>query len=169
MKIASILLLSLCLLTPLVAQNMEPPEALDDEMMNWLVGEWEGSYVSPMGTSKDWMKYEYGLDKQFLFIQGTSETAAMNYKGMGAMTIDSQGNVVGDWIDNLRGRYNGKGTKAGNVVTLEWDGTSGKSTRITEKLDENKLRVAVKMPGPDGTMMEYTGEFTRKPMMTEKN
>lgn len=169
MKMTLTLLLSLCLLTPLRAQNMEPPAPLADEMMSWLVGEWEGTFEGPMGTSEEWIKYSFGLDKQFLFIEATSAAGEMNYHGMGAITVDAQGEVVGDWIDNMRGRYEGAGAKEGNIVTMEWDGTMGKSTRITEKLDDNKFKVTVKMPGPDGTMGEYTGEFTRKEMMSEKN
>ena len=128
-----------------------------------MVGEWEGWADSPMGKSKDWLKYELGLDGQFLFIQTRSESPAGMYKGMGAITLNPQsGNVVGHWIDNFRGRYEGAGKRDGDKLVMEWDGTMGKSTRITERISKDKFRVMVKQAGPDGKMMEFSGEYTRK-------
>ena len=37
----------------------------------------------------------------------------------------------------------------------------GKSTRITEKLGPDKMKITVEMPGEDGKMMTVTGEMTR--------
>ena len=66
MKTASMLLLSFCFLTPLFAQGMAPPPPLHDDMMTWLQGQWKGTFDGPMGTSEEWIKFDFGLDKQFL-------------------------------------------------------------------------------------------------------
>ena len=41
------------------------PKPLDDEWSRWLVGEWEGSVESDVGTGKLWTKTDFGLNGQF--------------------------------------------------------------------------------------------------------
>lgn len=70
--------------------------------------------------------------------------------------------------DNIRIMSKGTGKREGNVVTMEWESKMGKMTRVMEKVSDDKFTVAVKWPGPDGSMMEAKAEMTRKPMTTEK-
>lgn len=150
---------------PLAALGQEtpaPPKPLDDDMIKWMVGEWVGWSESPMGKTKEWMSCQIGLDGQFLLMSGKSEAGGMVYKGMGVMTINPKtGEHVGLWIDNMRGMYKGKGKREGNKTIMEWVGTMGKSTRITEKINEDKFAVTVKAPGPDGKMATMKAEYTR--------
>jgi hypothetical protein len=163
MKRSLTILLVALLGLPVFAQEMGPPKALDDDFFNWMVGEWEGWSEGPMGKTTDWLKYELGLDGQFLFMQATSEAPGMAYRGMGAVTLNPEtGEIVGNWIDNFRGMYQGVGKRDGNKLIIEWDGKMGKSTRTTEKLGDNKFRVVAKSVGPDGSTMESKAEFTRK-------
>lgn len=139
-----------------------PPKPLDDDMIKWMVGEWEGWSESPMGKTKEWMSCQIGLDGQFMLMSGKSEAQGQVYKGMGCLTIDPKtGELVGLWIDNWRGMYKGKGKREGNKTIMEWVGTMGKSTRITEKINEDKFVETVKLPGPDGKMTTMKAEYTR--------
>lgn len=148
---------------PLAAQVPTPPKPLESPMMKWMVGEWEGTFESPMGKSQEWMACSMGLNDQFLLMEGASTVQAGKYKGMGALTIDPKtGGTHGYWIDNFRGRYEGKGKEEGNKIIMEWTGTMGTSTRTIEKVNEDKMKVSVTMPGPDGKPATYTGELTRK-------
>jgi hypothetical protein len=175
MKHISILLLIvlLCISLPLIAQEQEkakqemtpmpePPKPLGDDW-NWMVGEWEGWSESPMGKSKEWEKAEFGLDKQFLLIKGTSEMEGMTYKGIGALTVNPETEeLVGYWIDNYRCVYEGKGKQEGNKSIMKWVGPMGESTRIQEKVDNNKYILTVKATGPDGKEMESKAVMIRK-------
>jgi hypothetical protein len=151
------------------AAQMMPPEALSDEWSKWMVGEWEGWSESAMGKSKDWFKCEFGLDGQFLMMQvsGTMENG-MTYEGMGAQTINQTGEVVGYWIDNWRGMYEGKGKPEGNKLTIVWESPMGKAERTMEKISDDKFTVIEKFSMPNGQIMESKSEMTRKAMMSEK-
>jgi hypothetical protein len=48
---------------------------------------------------------------------------------------------------------------------MEWEWATGhKSTRITERLSEDRMRVIQRTPMPDGSVMEEDGEsVSRKP------
>lgn len=148
---------------------MMPPPGLSDEWTKWMVGEWEGTSMSPMGTSKDWVKCELGLDGQFVMMQatGTMEDGT-TYKGMGAQTLTPTGEIVGYWIDNWRGMYEGKGKVEGDKFTMVWEGQMGKAERTIVKVGDDKLTIAEKFTMPDGNMMESSGEMSRKTMMTDK-
>ncbi|MCP5105293.1 MAG: DUF1579 domain-containing protein [bacterium] len=142
--------------------SFAPPQPLDNALMKWMVGDWEGSMNGPMGPSKEWLGYKFGMGGQFLFMEGGTKTGAMNYKGIGALTINAKTGVVeGYWIDNFRGMYHGKGKIEGNKNIMKWDGTMGKSLRIVEKVSENKMVVSVTMAGPDGKDQTFKGELTR--------
>jgi len=136
---------------PLLAQEKEeskeatpsiaPPSALTDDMCTWMIGEWDGWTESPNGKMKDWDKFEWGLENQFVIMHATSKTTdmteeqkakvmeaygmskedvekmiQMTYKGMGPVTIDP---VTGDtWgtgstigEESTRGRESGTGTR----------------------------------------------------------
>jgi hypothetical protein len=173
-----LLALSICFAIPVMAQEekkaegeqaqMAPPPPLNDEFINWMVGEWEGWTESPMGKSTDWQKNFLSLDGQFMLIDYKSEGAGGSYHGMGAITLSQSGEVLGYWIDNMRTMSEGKGTREGNVVTMEWQDQNGKMTRIMEKVSADKFTESVSWPGPDGTMMQAKCEMTRKPMMSDK-
>lgn len=178
--VSFVLVLAICVALPLLAQDQEtkksesemasmmPPPALNDEFMTWMVGEWQGTTESPMGKSTDWQKCSLGLDGQFLLIEYKSTWDGGGYAGMGALTLTQTGDVAGYWIDNMRTMSKGMGKREGNVATMEWESQMGKMTRVMEKVSDDKFTVAVKWPGPDGSMMESKSEMTRKPMMTEK-
>lgn len=202
MKKISLLFLSTLILfaLPVLAQEKEkpkeaapamtPPKALDDEFCAWMVGEWDGSSTSPMGKTKDWQKVEWGLDKQFLMTQVTSQTAEMTdeqkkkvmeaygmskedvekmlkmtYKGMGPLTLNpATGEFVGYWFDNWRGIYKGSGKREGNKATIKWEGPMGSEVRTTEKVGDDKMTVTFTSTDPKGNVNEGKSEFTRKKM-----
>jgi hypothetical protein len=167
--------------------SMAPPSALADDMCAWMIGEWEGWTTSPMGKAKEWDKFEWGLDNQFVMMHATSKTAEMNeeqkkkameaygmskedvekmmemtYKGMGPITIDpSTGEYIGYWFDNWRGVHKGTGKREGNKVTMTWEGQMGKETRTTEKVSENTMVISIKSTAPNGNVMEARSELTR--------
>ncbi len=164
------------------AANM-PPKPLSDPFTEWTVGEWEGTSTSPMGTSHDQVKVEWGLDKQFTVMHYTSQSTEVNqdalkamnmspeqieamkdmeYKGMGLSTLDPKtGKTVSYWFDNWRGMYHGEGTLEGNVLTTKWEGPMGTSTRTMEKVSEDKMVMTMKETGPDGKSIEGKTELTR--------
>ncbi len=151
------------LVAPLAAQAPTPPKPLDVPFMKWMIGEWEGSMDGPRGKTQDSMAFRMGLNGQFMMMEAESVSQMGKYKGVGAVTVDPKtGHHVAYWIDNFRGRYEGKGKQEGNKSIMEWTGTMGKSTRITEKVSADKMKVTVKRPGPDGKMATFIGEFTRK-------
>jgi len=177
MRKLSILLLALlmCISLPLLAQEQEqekpgtppPPKPLGEEW-DWIVGEWEGYTESPMGKAKEWEKVEFTLDRQFMMIQATSEWNGMTYKGGGVTTVDPKtGELVGYWFDNFRSVYQGKGKREGDKFTMTWIGPIGQSTRITEKVSDDKYTITVKMTGAEGKETESKTVMTRKKKETE--
>lgn len=48
------------------------PKPLDDEWNKWLVGQWEGLADSNVGMAKVWMKIDFGMNGQFLIMEGES-------------------------------------------------------------------------------------------------
>ncbi len=174
---------------PLHAQMPPPPKPLNDDLCAWMVGEWEGWTTSPMGKMKDWAKYEWGLDKQFVLSQYTGQMAAMTadqkkkavemsgmsmedfdkmmkmgYKGRGPITINpSTGDFMGYWFDNMRGIYKGTGKRDGNKLTMTWEGGAmGTEVRTTEKISDDKMVVTFKSTDPKGNVSEGKSELTRK-------
>lgn len=167
--------------------EMTPPKPLSSDWYKWMIGEWEGTSQSAMGETKDWIKFEWGLDKQFVVMhykgvmvepneemmkgmqekmnmsdEDMSKMMEMPYKGMGVVTIDPKtGESTGYWFDNWRTVSTGKGKMEGsNKMTMVWEGAMGTETRTTEKVDENKMVVNFKSSGPMG---EHEGrtELTR--------
>lgn len=200
MKKISLLFLATLLLValPLLAQEKEkpkeaapsmmPPKPLNDDLCAWMVGEWEGWSTSPMGKTKDWMKVDWALDKQFLLFHYTGQTVEMTdeqkkkametwgmskediekmmkmlYKGMGPVTVNpATGEFMGYWFDNWRGMYKGTGKREGNKMTMSWEGPMGTELRTTEKVNDDKMVVTFKSTDPKGNVTEGKSELTRK-------
>ena len=169
------------------APSMAPPSALADDMCAWMIGEWEGWTESPMGKAKEWDKFEWGLDNQFVIMHATSKTTEMSeeqkakvmeaysmskddvekmiqmtYKGMGPLTMNpATGEYMGYWFDNWRGVYKGTGKREGNKVSVTWEGPMGKETRTTEKVDDNTMVIFIQSTDPMGNVTEAKTELTR--------
>ena len=167
--------------------EMKAPKALSGPWYDWMIGEWEGHTESPMGKMKDWIKFEWGLDKQFVvihyqgemiepnkeMIKGMQEQTNMSdhdmqemmdmpYKGMGVITNDPKtGESMGYWFDNWRSVSKGKGKmESATKGTMVWQSAMGTETRTTEKIDENKMVVNFKSSGAMGEQEGRT-ELTR--------
>jgi len=175
---------------PAEAMSMTPPKPLADDIFTWMIGEWEGWSNSPMGKSQDWQKIEWGLDNQFLMTHYTAKTTEVNpeamkamkmskedmdkmakmvYKGMGPMTINPMtGEIVGYWFDNWRGSYKGTGKRAGNKITMHWEGTMGSSERTIEKAGDDKMVMTYQEKDPTGKVVEGRTELTRKKAAPKK-
>ena len=169
------------------APSMAPPSALADDMCAWMIGEWEGWTESPMGKAKEWDKFEWGRDNQFVIMHATSKTTEMSeeqkakvmeaysmskddvekmiqmtYKGMGPLTMNpATGEYMGYWFDNWRGVYKGTGKREGNKVSVTWEGPMGKETRTTEKVDDNTMVIFIQSTDPMGNVTEAKTELTR--------
>lgn len=145
-------------------ESMTPPVSLkNDPWMKWMIGEWEGTTESPMGTSKDWMKLEFALDGQFVIAHYKSEATTVNkemamqmgmteeqmkapYSGMGVFTLDPKtGEAVDYWFDNWRSISSGKGKRVDNVETTNWESAMGSEVRTLEKKGENDMVMTFKM------------------------
>ncbi len=159
MKHASIVLLIVMVSMASSAMNQEKeiaeesklssfqPKPLDDEWSKWLVGEWEGSVESDVGTAKLWTKIELGLNGQFLIMKSESsqlteatdeqrqylrETLhasdeeierfqSSTFKEMQIHTIDPRtGEVVGYLFDSMRCIAKGRVRRQGNKEIIEW-------------------------------------------------
>ena len=131
MKRLSLITAIVCLVVPLAAQAQEtkpahaarpamgPPEPLDDEWSNWMVGEWEGWSKNPMGETKDRLVVEKGLGGQFLLMQVNSKMGEVAWTSMGCQTVDPKsGELRGYFIDSWRGMYEGTGKQEGDRATI---------------------------------------------------
>lgn len=151
------------------APAFTPPPPLNNEFLNWMVGEWEGWSESAMGKTSDHMTCSMALNNQFMLIGYQAKAENMTYEGRGAMTLAADGQVKGFWIDNMRSMSQGKGTLAGNILTMEWNTPGmGKGVRITERINENKFKVTEKWTMPDGNVMESRSEMTRAKATSSK-
>jgi hypothetical protein len=166
-------------------RSMFLPKPLDDDWTRWIIGQWEGSGDSTAGKGKGTSKIELGLNGQFLIFSGEAEITEINadylkknmhatdeeierfinspYRALEIYTIDQKtGEVVGYLFDSLRCMAQGRGKREGNKEIMEWQWISGhKSTRITEKISDDKMAVIEKTPMPDGSVMEDKGEMIR--------
>jgi hypothetical protein len=171
-----------------VKRRMFLPPPLADDWSKWIVGEWEGAGESPAGKGRGTARFELALNGQFLISRGESEITEISsdqrqylkkqmhaadeeidrfksqpYKSLEIYTIDQEtGEVVGYLFDSLRCIATGRGNRQGNKETMKWEWAMGhRGTRITEKVDENRLLVIEKTHMPDGSVMEDKGEMTR--------
>lgn len=167
--------------------SMIPPKPLSGDFNNWMVGEWEGYSDSPMGKSKDWMKCDWALDKQFIVItyegkfvepnmemmEGMAKQMNMSkedmdkmaetpYKGMGLVSEDPQtGKMMGYWFDNWRGVSKGSGSQEKDTQTMTWEGSMGTEVRTIEMVGMDKMMITFKSSSPMGEF-EGKSEYTRK-------
>lgn len=162
----------------------------DDEMWQWMIGEWEGRSESAMGKSEDWMKFEWDLHDQFLVTevrsvaaelnpeviasmakeQGTSEDAVRQmmsapYSAKGFSTIDPQsGEITGYWFDSYRGIFKGSEIREDDRITMRMQQINGNVVieRSAEKVGVDKMVGTFKSTLPDGEVIEGTFEAVRK-------
>ena len=170
------------------AGSMMPPQALNDSLFTWMIGEWTGHTESPMGKTDDYQKIEWNLDNQFVIVSYDSKFTSLNadqiksmasrmkmpedemrkmmakgYKGLGEFTINPMnGEFMGYWFDNMRGVYKGMGKQEGAKLTTTWESPRGTETRTMEKMSDDKMVESFKETDPSGTVMEGKSEWTRK-------
>lgn len=151
-------------------ESYTAPTPLDDDLMNWMIGEWKGKMTGPMGETDEWLKYEFMLGNQFLMVSATSKMGEnWNYEGNGALTLKPESaEVMGYWVDNMRGMYKGKGMKEGEMIKMTWYGPEGSATRITKKLGNDKFVVISQSKDAEGNPVESKGEFTRVKDLTSE-
>ena len=168
------------------------PKPLDDEWSKWLVGQWEGSFESDVGTGKILMKIEFGLNGQFLIMKSEAEITEITdkqrqylketlyasdeyieksqnsiFKEQYIQTIDpTTGERIGYFFDSQRCIATGKGKLKGNKEIMEWVWSviaqGTTSVSIIEKINDNKIILNHKYTLPDGNKMEAKTEMTRK-------
>ncbi len=156
--IVTVLLLSVALGAG--AQDMAPPPPLDDSHFGWLIGEWQGTNETPMGTVKEWVKYEMGVGGQFVLIDYKNESDMGTFTGKGALTVSQDGSIKGVWFDSWRTISNGKGTREGKTTKMVWDGAMGKQTRVMERIGDDTYVEKITMSTPQGEM-QATSEMKR--------
>lgn len=162
------------------------PMPLDDEWTRWIVGRWEGAGQGDAGKGIGRVTVELGLNEQFLIMRGEAEITGLNveylkknmnasdeeiqrfasqpYRSLEIYTIDAAtGDVVGYLFDSLRCIATGRGKRQDNKEIVEWQWATGhKSTRITEKVDQDTLLVTERTYNmADGSVMEDKGTMKR--------
>ncbi len=168
-----------------VTRTMFMPPPLADDWTRWILGEWEGSGQSDSGKGRAWARFEVGLSGQFLIHRGEAAITELNpdylkkhmrasdeeierfkrsgYQSLEIYTIDQKtGDVIGFLFDNLRCMAKGRGKREGFREIVEWEWSSGhKSTRITERVSDDKLVGIERTRNEDGSIMEDKGEMIR--------
>ena len=172
-----------------VKRPMFLPPPLADDWSKWIVGEWEGAGESDTGQGKGIERIEFALSGQFLVCRGEARITEISaeqadylkknmhasdeeierfkregYQSLQLFTIDqTTGDVIGYLFDSLRCMATGRGKREGNREIMEWEWATGhKSTRITERLSDDRMRVIQRTPMPDGSVMEEKGESIRR-------
>jgi len=165
------------------------PQPLSDDWSKWIVGEWEGSGESDTGQGRGVERIEFALSGQFLICRGEARITEITpeqadylrknmhasdeeierfkrsgYQALQLFTVDqTTGEVIGYLFDSLRCMAKGRGKREGNREIMEWEWATGhKSTRITERVSDDKMRVIQRTPMPDGSVMEEKGESVRR-------
>jgi hypothetical protein len=165
------------------------PQPLSDDWSKWIVGEWEGAGESNTGQGKGVERIEFALNGQFLICRGDAAITEIapehadylrrnmrasdeeiarfkreGYQSLQLFTVDqTSGEVVGYLFDSLRCIATGRGKREGDREAMEWKWANGqKSTRITEKVSDDRMRVIQRTPMPDGSVMEEKGESVRR-------
>jgi hypothetical protein len=165
--------------------SIDPAE---DEMWNWMIGNWRGWSESPLGKTQDWIKCEWDLNQQFLLTHIKSQMIEPNremlqelaekhnttsdkiikmmlapYSGKGYSTINQNGKINCYWFDSLRRVYSGSEIRNGNMVKMIWKEEGGNIVieRTFEKVGENKLTGTFKNKLPNGQVIEGRFEATR--------
>jgi hypothetical protein len=87
------------------------------------------------------------------------------FESMEVYTIDPKtGEITGYLFDSLRCIAKGTGKREGNkeIINWVWSGQGqGSSTRVTEKISDDKFISTEKYAMPDGSTMEDKAEMTR--------
>jgi hypothetical protein len=168
------------------------PQFLNDDWTKFLVGEWEGSGQSSGGKGKGLTKIELALNGQFLIITGratitevTPEQRKYNketlhvsdeditkfigstFKSIELRTTDPEtGEIIAYLFDSMRCIARGTGRLEENKEIMDWQwsaqGQGAVSTRITEKVSDDKFKITEKYTLPDGGTMEDKGQMIRK-------
>jgi len=175
------------------------PKPLDDGWYNWLVGQWEGSVESDVGTGKTRTKIEFGLNGQFLIMKSEAEITEITdkqrqylketlhasdeyieksqssiFEELQIHTIDPMtGEVVGYLFDGLRCTADGRARRQGNeeIIEWKWSGAAQGATSvcIIEKINDNKIMLNHKYTLPDGNKMVAKTEMARKKETAENS
>lgn len=184
--------------TPLFAQGTDNssqsappsvlPKPLDDEMLKWMIGEWEGWSESKFGKSQVWQQAELGLDGQFIVLQYTAKTvqqspeqakaAAVAFgmplsdieklkntvgKGLVYLTTDPKTGEVGlDQYTNIREVYKATGKREGDKIVFTYEGTLGSGKFTIEKAANDKMVLVDVSKVPSGEVVESRSEMIRK-------
>ncbi len=161
------------------------PPPLADDWTRWMVGEWEGAGTSDAGKGRGVARFELALGGQFLICRGEAEITGLDpdylkkhmhasdaeierfrragYQQLEIYTVDPKtGEVIGFLFDSLRCVATGRGRREGSSEIMDWEWRTGhRSTRITERVSADRMRVTERTPHPDGSVMEDRGEMTR--------
>jgi predicted transcriptional regulator YdeE/ketosteroid isomerase-like protein len=165
------------------------PPPLADDWSKWIVGEWEGVGESQAGQGRAVEWIELGLNGQFLICRGEAQVIEITpqhatylkknmhasdeeierfkregYQSLQLFSLDqTTGEVVGYLFDSLRCIAAGRGKREGNSEVMQWQWATGqKSTRITERLGHDRMRITQRTPMADGSVMEEKGESVRR-------
>ncbi len=170
-------------------ENVFNPPPLSDAWSTWLVGDWEGAGQSDTGQGKGILSIELALNGQFLVCRSQAEITMMTEEQMNYLRSNMQasdeeverfkrsgyqsleiytddpitGEVIGYLFDNLRCIATGKGRREANREIVDWKWMSGhRSTRITERVHDDRIVIRERTPMPDGSFMEDRAEMTRR-------
>lgn len=161
------------------------PLPLADAWTQWILGDWAVQGEGDAGKGKGTARFELALGGQFLLCRGSAELTGLNpeylkkhmratdaeverfqkagYQAWEIYTIEpATGEVIGFLFDSLRCVASGRGRREGYRETMHWEWRSGhKSTRITERVSDDRIRLVERTPNPDGSVMEDKGEMVR--------
>lgn len=155
MHMKKIILLTLAValhIRPALAQELPPP--LDDDFLNFLVGDWNGTSIPP-GRDKpvyDRATIGWGLNHQFLiFREVMPRTGPPQYEMHGYMTYDRVANKYRSfWFDVAGAIHQLEGERQGERI--RWEGLTalGKSVCLYTRETPNRFRVSLQVMGQDG-------------------
>jgi hypothetical protein len=110
-------------------------------------------------------EYIKQLKGQHLSDSDIQKVRNSTFESMEIYTIDPKtGEITGYLFDSLRCIAKGTGKREGNkeIMNWVWSGQGqGSSTRVTEKVSDDKFISTEKYTMPDGSAMEDTLEMTR--------
>ncbi len=165
------------------------PSPLSDAWSTWLVGNWEGVGQSDTGQGKGVLQIELALNGQFLVCRSQAEITMMTEEQMNYLRSTMQasdeeverfkrsgyqsleiytndpitGEVIGYLFDSLRCIATGKGRREADREIVDWEWMSGhRSTRITERVHNDRIVIRERTPMPDGSVMEDSAEMNRR-------
>ena len=161
------------------------PPPLTGDWTDWIIGEWQGSGEGSAGKGRGTTHFELALGGQFLIVHGQAQITGLDpeylkkhmhatdeeierfrrsgYQVLEIYTVDPKtGEVIAYLFDSLRCIACGRGRREGAREIVHWEWQSGQtSTRITERVSANEMRIVERTPNPDGSVMEDKGVMTR--------